>query len=466
MAFIMEDTTTIIRDKTVAEAAMAPAKRSKGHKSCRGKGEGTLKLRGGIYHAQWTVNGKTYSRSTKTSNKREALAKLEEYIAPFRAGNEKAVLENISTRLQGIKGEIAAAEAKKPALLISAAWDAYERATNRPDSGTGTLRCYEGQFSVFEKWVASNHSEVRELRHVTQKVADEFIGYIGASRSPNTFNKYRTFFSCMWEVLRPIARLTVNPWKNIRRKIDVGHSRRELTIDELQRVVGSAKGEMRVLFAIGTYTGLRLGDCALLEWGNIDMARGIISVIPRKTARHSHGVPTVIPINPTLGNILSALPEQTGYVVPEIAALYKRRTDALTGRIQRHFQNCGIKTISEKTNGMNNRVEVGFHSLRHTFVSLSANSGVPLAFVQAIVGHSNPAMTAHYYHKDEKALKSATAAIPDVIDVEVLHDKGKEALSLPAPATSSLLYEFKALAAKMTTDERLAAIEHLKVLVV
>ena len=32
-------------------------------------------------------------------------------------------------------------------------------------------------------------------------------------------------------------------------------------------------------------------------------------------------------------------------------------------------------------------VEVGFHSLRHTFVSLQAESGTPQTVVQAIVGH-------------------------------------------------------------------------------
>ena len=74
---------------------------------------------------------------------------------------------------------------------------------------------------------------------------------------------------------------------------------------------------------------------------------------------------------------------------------------------------------------MYNRVDVGFHSLRHTFVSISANAGVPLVVVQAIVGHSNPAMTQHYYHKDENALRSATAAIPDVIDIgECSNDGG------------------------------------------
>jgi integrase len=37
-------------------------------------------------------------------------------------------------------------------------------------------------------------------------------------------------------------------------------------------------------------------------------------------------------------------------------------------------------------------VEIGFHSLRHSFVSMCRTSNVPLAVVESIVGHSNPAM--------------------------------------------------------------------------
>ena len=59
-------------------------------------------------------------------------------------------------------------------------------------------------------------------------------------------------------------------------------------------------------------------------------------------------------------------------------------------------------------------VDVGFHSLRHTFVSLSLNAGVPIAVVQAIVGHSNPAMTRHYFHQSEATLVSAVSALPSI----------------------------------------------------
>ena len=94
--------------------------------------------------------------------------------------------------------------------------------------------------------------------------------------------------------------------------------------------------------------------------------------------------------------------------------MYGREPSMVTNRVQKIFRECGIKTQVEQGEGRKALTDVGFHSLRHTFVSLSANAGAPLAIVQAIVGHSNPAMTRHYFHEQEGALVSAVAALPDV----------------------------------------------------
>lgn len=56
--------------------------------------------------------------------------------------------------------------------------------------------------------------------------------------------------------------------------------------------------------------------------------------------------------------------------------------------------------------------EATFHSLRHTFVSMAANAGIPLHIIQSIVGHESRAMTWHYYHEDEAILREAIATIP------------------------------------------------------
>lgn len=37
-----------------------------------------------------------------------------------------------------------------------------------------------------------------------------------------------------------------------------------------------------------------------------------------------------------------------------------------------------------------------------------------MAVVQAIVGHSNPAMTRHYYHESEEALRGVISALPSM----------------------------------------------------
>ena len=53
----------------------------------------------------------------------------------------------------------------------------------------------------------------------------------------------------------------------------IANSRRELTIDELRKVCQTATGELRTLLALGIYSGLRLGDCATLRWGEVDLPR-------------------------------------------------------------------------------------------------------------------------------------------------------------------------------------------------
>ena len=58
-----------------------------------------------------------------------------------------------------------------------------------------------------------------------------------------------------------------------------------------------------------------------------------------------------------------------------------------TSEIQAFFESCGIKTTEDIGDGHRRRaiVRVGFHSLRHTFVSLCAKAGAPLHVVQKLV---------------------------------------------------------------------------------
>ena len=405
-------------------------------KAGRPNGGGTLELRGKVWLARWVVNGKRFTQSTGTGDKREAEKILAGIVAPFAAKSDAERLENLAVKIEGRKAEIRRYEDSKPALALADGFEAYRRSRERPDTGAATLDMYESQYNRLVRWVADNAPDAKEMRNFTRATADAFADYIAGELSANSFNKYITLFRRMWDVLADEGRITENPWNKIRHKILATHTRRELTIEELARVCGAVDGEMRLLFAVGIYTGLRLGDCALMDWGSIDLGRNRIMTIPRKTARHAHGKPVLIPLHPTLAAMLAEISpdERTGYLLPELAAMYEKDSAKLSRRIQAVFTGAGIKTQTT-AKGERARLDVGFHSLRHTFVSLSANAGAPLAVVQAIVGHSNPAMTRHYYHESETALQSAVAALPS-ISLDGAQGAETDPCALPSPVTA------------------------------
>ncbi|MCR5414414.1 MAG: site-specific integrase [Kiritimatiellae bacterium] len=433
-------------------------------KHARANGNGTLELHGRLWRARWTVNGKTYTRPTGTSDKREAAKKLEEFTAPFRLGADKQILEGLAAKVQGVTAELKAYEDTRPATSLAGGFAAYRASSERPDTGAATMDMYESQYTRLAKWMAKHYPTITEMRHVSKQVAEEFMADIAKRYSANTFNKYATLFTRIWETLKETARLEANPWEKIAHKNeDKGQTRRELTVDELRRVCESAEGEMRTLFAVGIYTGLRLGDCALLEWGNVDLARRMVAVIPRKTAKHAHGRPVVIPIHGTLANILEETPsaDRTGYVMPQTAKAYLADRAAVTVKIQAAFKACGIRTNRKGKDDTRAVVEVGFHSLRHTFVSMAANAGVPLALIQSIVGHTSTAMTRHYFHESEDALKNAVAALPDVGGAIALPDGAARSVAVPCAFCAILdgMTREQLEAARAEIDKRLAKAE-------
>ena len=393
---------------------------------------GHIFKRGTNFYVRWTVNGKVFSKALRDdkgdaiTSRREAEEAQTKVMAPFVVADEAAALESIVGKLEGRKAELVKLnDEQNPPLPIGEAWTAFLASPNRPDSGNSTLRQYEFQWRAFADWMQDKHADAPTLRDVSKEIAEEYASSLNHGRfSPSTYNKHLNLLTLVFRVVKHKAKITANPWEEIQRKRLVTHSRRELTIDELKKVCQSATGELKTLFALGVYSGLRLGDCATLRWSEVDLARGIIRRIPNKTARRNPK-PVLVPIHPVSRGMLAEIPaENRGeYVLPEIAALYHRRIDLVTDLVQNHFKTCGIKLHKPGTGNdvkagtVRKRavIEVGFHSLRHTFVSFCRGSNAPLSVVESIVGHSSPAMTQHYTHTGELAAGQAVAALPYVI---------------------------------------------------
>ena len=388
----------------------------------REKGMGNLQReKSGRWTMRVGIDGKRYCRSTRTKDRDQAERVLQRFLAPFGLGEHRLPLADV--------------------------WMEYVKSPNRNELAKATLDCKRNTWMQFAKWMEHFYLPVKDLGEITSDMIAEYLACVRAEVCASTYNTRVCILREIFHVLAQKAGLEEDPWEGVRLRPDDSHSRRELTMDELRRLLEAAKRvggneklkvksekcvdgsssslnlipqpstEWHKLILIGIYTGLRLGDCCRLDWSQINLTQEVIQLVPRKTRRHHQRLVT-IPIHPALGAALlpttsCQLPTAfTGPVLPMVAELYSRSRWRVSQELSRIFKTANIVT-SVRLEGRKHRTpEATFHSLRHTFVSFAANAGVPLHIVQSIVGHESTAMTRHYYHENLAALKSAVAAIP------------------------------------------------------
>jgi integrase len=427
------------------------------------------------YYARFDVGGKQYTISTGETTKAEAEKKLERLVALKRGEvtvhNQFNVLRDLVKQAdnsgQSQNGDAAASPQDfltnhfEPFLLeliqrlpesererhckrlakrllldqknkvgIAKGWEYWEASPNKKRTPKkSTLAGYEAIWKRFKIWATGKGLDF--LHEVTDEHARAYAEDLWSSRvSPSTFNAHIKFLASVFSVLESNAGLTDNVWKKITRKDKApDQGRRNLTENELKTILSKANGTRRIMFAIGLFTGLRLGDVINLRWDEIDHDSysrdrgpkpGFLVVKPMKTSRK--GKIVQLPIHPVLRQILDEhrndkKGQEGDYVFPQERAAYQENTGNVTGPIQEFFETCGIKTTEKPETNERRRaiVRVGFHSLRHSFVSLAAKSGAPQHVIQQLVGHGSPAMTEHYTHLDDQQKQSAVANLPALV---------------------------------------------------
>ena len=434
--------------------------------------------RSGTYYARFTHNGKDYCRSTKV-----LVASRSKKAAEKARADAEAELARMLTEIQGrqsadaLFSRLLEAIERLPSgerepkritfagrlrqgvtarLPIADAWQAWLDSPRKRNPSPATVEMYLAYWgrgrakkhgrrkagSGFKNWLAGSHEEVTCLHEVTPAIAEEYATHLWQSGiSPRTYNGAIKFLRSMFKVLKTRAGLAANVWEDIPTQDNNTEGRRNLTPEELATVCSQAEGELRYWFAIGLYTGLRLGDVVTLKWDEIDFKARAIRRIPSKTKRK--GKVVTFPLHPVLEAMLRELREAVDadavYLFPDEAARHEKgQSCGITNRIQSHFIECGIDTHREGTGeriirdkngkpvrddngrvtlkkaGKRASVEVGFHSLRHSFVSLCAANRVPQVAIQELVGHGSPAMTELYSHAGDEQKAAAIAALPAV----------------------------------------------------
>ena len=414
----------------------------------RGKHRGSLELRGKVYFARWMVNGQRFSETTGETKRAAAEKWLERKLAnvhatDIRARGKRQVETLLQQKAAQLKGAIVQTEETTAALLEALPSVALADLETQLTAAVGkvvkaaTLSSYARDVRAFVDWMVKNHPEAEDANHVTEEIAIQYFDHVARTKRASTYNCSRVNLAHTWNVLAKRYRIKGNPWQVVAAMKPEATVRRSLSREDLARIAATLTGEYRLVFFIGCFTGLRLSDAATLSWDAIDLEARTITLRPIKTARTS-GRWVHLPIVPEFFAVLSSIPASCrhGYVAPDIARRYTNSRALLSRRFAAYFAKAGIKTQKSGGEGKPAQNVYGFHSLRHTFVSIAANAGIPFAIVQSVVGHSAAKMTEHYFHESREATCLAfrkfpelfaaqpVAALPnaagDVIDIEAV----------------------------------------------
>ena len=167
------------------------------------------------------------------------------------------------------------------------------------------------------------------------------------------------------------------------------------TEKELQYIFDLIKEPLKTAFVLGLTCGLRSGEVCHIELKDIDFNNNIIRIRPKPKMNWQ-------PKNNTSIRDVPIHPQYKDYLIKRYNIAKKLKSDLLccynNGRIlNESVISSLIIKLKKKYTQIDKRFH--FHTLRHKFITMTANSGVPMIQIKNIVGHSTTRITENiYYH--------------------------------------------------------------------
>jgi integrase len=213
------------------------------------------------------------------------------------------------------------------------------------------------------------------------------------------------------------GKIEKNPIENVflpKRSLFENKKIRFLSNEERNRLVstcymkfqnGSRVYKFGAFYVFLLYTGLRLGEALALKWSDInfekrtvDVSRTIVYIKDRSKddgskilvdqASTKNGTSRTVYLSDMAIEALYDLQKQMGYKPNGYIMNTKNQTIIYPADAYKIFQRILKRADIE---------QCSIHALRHSFVSLMVNNGIPITMVSQMVGHSNVGVTMKIY---------------------------------------------------------------------
>lgn len=305
--------------------------------------------RGNRFWVEYRQDGKRIRRPLKTIDGRPVKdEKLARYLT-----NE---IENSLSR-----GDILVTPSDTPILKALGEYQQHCRIIKKENTIANDFGALRGFIAKEGIVILNQITEARVRAYLDKRINDKEIGHL-------TANHLRGYISAFLNFCKKQRYITANPLAGMPRYRVAVTPPIYLSTTKVRAILTSAREETlypAIMTAI--YTGMRLGELKRLKWSDIDTENNIITIRQSKSGKFRN-----IPIRGELESVL--MPKNLPFDFTNSRRIFKRI-----------IKRAGIG-------------EIGWHTFRHTFITLMVKDSKDLAAVQKVAGHADIRTTMGYTH--------------------------------------------------------------------
>jgi len=260
-----------------------------------------------------------------------------------------------------------------------------------------------------EKYIVEEFAELfgdTPLAQITTWQIEKWKAEQGKLLNPVTVNRRLTVIKHIFKKAVEWDLAKSNPATLVKRFSVTSERTRFLTQDEIRSLLGECEKQVTspwllALVVLAMNTGMRQGDLLRLKWENVDLERGLITFIQRKTLRR-----VTVTINEMARQALNSLQENR---YGELLFMWPWGDPIGKVTVYDAFKKaCKAAKIED----------FRFHDLRHTFASHLVMAGVDLVTVKELLGHKTINMTNRYTHLAQEHKAQAVAKLSERLQAE------------------------------------------------
>ena len=280
-------------------------------------------------------------------------------------------------------------------VLLSQFRDEYIKFKER-----GATRKYITSIKLSFRMLINEFNDIPILK-LEKREIEQFLTKV-YEHSPGAAHLYFRTLKAAFNKGKEWLYLKSNPFAEIKLPKKVTNKPLFLSEEQFYQIMAKVNDEqLKDLFIVDYYTGLRLAEITNLKWNQIDFVNDLIRIKSDESFTTKSKKERIIPMSDIVKEILSIrLPKVMNFDREEYVfnkySMVKLNDDYVSKAFKK-----SVRKIP-RIDG-----EIHFHSLRHSFASNLVQKGVSLYVVKELLGHEDLKTTSIYAHLQNKNLVDA-----------------------------------------------------------